>query len=65
MRNEKPQFLKKVIALNGDICSPNLGLTDQQRELLIKKTHVVFHFAATVRFNAKLKDAIEMNTVRY
>lgn len=62
MRNEKPQLFKKVIAMNGDVCSFNLGITDQQRELLINEVHVVFHFAATLRLEAKLKDAIEMNT---
>lgn len=65
MRNEKPQLFKKVIAMNGDVCSFNLGITDQQRELLINEVHVVFHFAATLRLEAKLKDAIEMNTVKY
>ena len=49
----------------GDVCLPNLGLTDQQRELLINEVHIVFHFAAKLRLEAKLKDAIEMNTVRY
>jgi len=65
MQNEKPELFKKVIPMNGDVCLPNLGLTDRQRELLINEVHVVFHFAATVRLDMKLKDAIEMNTVRY
>lgn len=63
MRNEKPQLLKKVIPMNGDVCLSDLGITDQQRELLINEVHVVFHFAATLRLEAKLKDAIEMNTI--
>ncbi|XP_036149633.1 putative fatty acyl-CoA reductase CG5065 [Monomorium pharaonis] len=62
LRNEKPQLFKKLIPLNGDVCLPDLGLTDQQRECLINEVHVVFHFAATLRLEAKLKDAIEMNT---
>ncbi|KAG5323035.1 FACR1 reductase, partial [Acromyrmex heyeri] len=62
IRNEKPYLFKKVIPMCGDVCLPNLGLTDQQRELLINEVHVVFHFAATLRLEAKLKDAIEMNT---
>lgn len=61
LRNEKPQQFKKVIPINGDVCLPNLGLTDKQR-MLLTKVHVVFHFAATLRLEAKLKDAIEMNT---
>jgi len=51
--------------MNGDVSLPNLGLTDQERELLINEVHVVFHFAATLRLEGKLKDAIEMNVVKY
>ncbi|KYN29624.1 PREDICTED: putative fatty acyl-CoA reductase CG5065 [Trachymyrmex cornetzi] len=62
IRNEKPHLFKKVIPMCGDVCLPNLGLTDQQRKLLINEVNIVFHFAATLRLEAKLKDAIEMNT---
>ncbi|XP_018051262.1 PREDICTED: putative fatty acyl-CoA reductase CG5065 [Atta colombica] len=62
IRNEKPYLFKKVIPISGDVCLPNLGLTNQQCELLINEVHIVFHFAATLRLEAKLKDAIEMNT---
>lgn len=57
-------MFKKVIPLNGDILSDNLGLTEEQRECLINEVHVTFHCAASLRLEAKLKDAIEMNTVR-
>ncbi|KAL6426742.1 hypothetical protein ACFW04_009232 [Cataglyphis niger] len=63
IRTEKPQILKKVIPLNGDICSDNLGLTNEQREHLINEVNVVFHCAATLRLEAKLKDAVEMNLI--
>ncbi|XP_011266457.2 putative fatty acyl-CoA reductase CG5065 isoform X1 [Camponotus floridanus] len=63
IRTEKPQVLKKVIPLNGDICSDNLGFTDEQRELLINEVNLVFHCAATLRLEAKLKDAVEMNMI--
>lgn len=43
----------------------NLGLTDEEREKLINEVHIVFHLAATLRMEAKLKDSLEMNTVRY
>ncbi|KAL6258578.1 hypothetical protein P5V15_010532 [Pogonomyrmex californicus] len=61
IRNEKPQLFKKVIPLNGDILSPNLGLFDEQRELLANEVNIVFHSAATLRLEAKLKDAVDMN----
>ncbi|XP_011635035.1 putative fatty acyl-CoA reductase CG5065 isoform X2 [Pogonomyrmex barbatus] len=61
IRNEKPQLFKKVIPLNGDILSPNLGLFDEQCELLANEVNIVFHSAATLRLEAKLKDAVDMN----
>ncbi|XP_025265588.1 putative fatty acyl-CoA reductase CG5065 isoform X3 [Camponotus floridanus] len=61
IRTEKPQVLKKVIPFNGDICSNNLGLTDKEREQLINEVNIIFHCAACLQMNAKLKDAVEMN----
>ncbi|XP_025261932.1 putative fatty acyl-CoA reductase CG5065 isoform X2 [Camponotus floridanus] len=61
IQTEKPQVLKKVIPFNGDICSDNLGLTHEERERLINEVNIIFHCAASLRMNAKLKDAIEMN----
>ncbi|KAL6420855.1 hypothetical protein ACFW04_014381 [Cataglyphis niger] len=63
IQTEKPQVLKKVIPFNGDICLDNLGLTDEQREHLINEVNVVFHCAATLRLEAKLKDAVEINLI--
>jgi fatty acyl-CoA reductase len=39
----------------------NLGLTPEDRSLLEKKVSVVFHCAANVRFDQKLKDAVSYN----
>ncbi|XP_050457641.1 putative fatty acyl-CoA reductase CG5065 [Cataglyphis hispanica] len=61
IRTEKSQVLNKVIPFNGDVCSDNLGLTDEQCEHLINEVNVVFHCAASLQMDAKLKDAVEMN----
>ncbi|XP_025268577.1 putative fatty acyl-CoA reductase CG5065 [Camponotus floridanus] len=61
IRTEQPQVLKKEIPFNGDICSDNLGLTDEEREQLINEVNIIFHCAACLRMNAKLKNAVEMN----
>ncbi|XP_066589751.1 putative fatty acyl-CoA reductase CG5065 [Prorops nasuta] len=63
IRKETPEMMKKVVPLSGDVASPYLGLTKDQIEILTNETQIVFHFAATLRLEAKLKDAIEMNTV--
>ncbi|XP_015440371.1 PREDICTED: putative fatty acyl-CoA reductase CG5065 [Dufourea novaeangliae] len=63
IRKLKPHVLKKVVALPGDVTMEQLGLTSEQQEMLINETDIVFHCAATLRLEAKLKDAIEMNTI--
>ncbi|XP_020290772.1 putative fatty acyl-CoA reductase CG5065 isoform X2 [Pseudomyrmex gracilis] len=63
LHEQKPQIFKKVIPLNGDILSDNLGLTTVQRECLIQEVNVVFHLAASLRMEAKMKDSIKMNTM--
>lgn len=65
IRKQKPEMLKKVKALNGDVGMKNLGLTDEQLDILINETDIIFHCAATLRLESKLKDAIDMNTVNF
>lgn len=63
IQKQKPETMKKVIPLSGDVGMKNLGLTNEQLEILINETDLVFHFAATLKLESKLKDAIDMNTV--
>ena len=65
IRKQKPEMLKKVKALSGDVGMKNLGLTDEQLDILINETNIIFHCAATLRLESKLKDAIDMNTVNF
>lgn len=65
IRKQKPNVMKKVIPLQGDVMQENFGLNDEQIETVREEVQIIFHFAATLRLEAKLKDAIEMNTVNY
>ncbi|KAJ8982208.1 hypothetical protein NQ317_013510 [Molorchus minor] len=47
--------------MEGDCERPNLGLGEEDRNILIKEVDIVFHVAATVRFDEKLKTAIRIN----
>lgn len=47
----------------GDIAQPSIGLTDADVTKLTENVNIVFHSAATVRFDQKLKDAANMNTL--
>ncbi|KJE91335.1 male sterility protein [Capsaspora owczarzaki ATCC 30864] len=63
LREEQPDFAAKVIPVIGDIMFPQLGLSHQDRDLIIKNVNVVLHCAATVSFNEKLRIALAMNVV--
>lgn len=55
--------LKKLICVSGDISQPLIGLNELDVKLLIENVDIVFHSAATVRFDQKLKDAANLNTL--
>lgn len=48
--------------IEGDITEPNLGINEKSRKLLMEKINIVFHSAASVRFDDPLKKAILINT---
>ena len=39
-----------------------MGLTESDRKLLIDEVNIVFHLAATIRFDEPLKKAVLLNT---
>nr|CAD7427540.1 unnamed protein product [Timema monikensis] len=61
VRKERPHAFEKVVLVNGDVTMENLGLSSKDRTLLENEVTVVFHSAATLRLEAILKDAVEMN----
>lgn len=62
LRTEKPSALNKVVPIDGDVELEDLGLIPAVKARLQDEVSVVFHCAATLRLEAKLKDATEMNT---
>jgi fatty acyl-CoA reductase len=54
--------LKKIVALPGDCAELGLGLSASDRQLLEERVSIVFHTAASVRFDDSLKSAVLMNT---
>ncbi|XP_038219950.1 fatty acyl-CoA reductase 1-like [Zerene cesonia] len=62
LRKEKPNvFKEKVFFVAGDISEIGLGLSDEDRMLLINRTNIVFHVAASVRFNDGFELAAKLN----
>jgi len=52
---------RKVVAIAGDISVTNLGLSAADRQLLADRVSIVFHVAATTRFDLPLRQAVIIN----
>ncbi|XP_055837529.1 putative fatty acyl-CoA reductase CG5065 isoform X1 [Episyrphus balteatus] len=62
IKEEKPEVLKKVTLVQGDVTFDTLGLNGDNLKLITNNTNIVFHMAATLKLEGNLKDAIDMNT---
>ncbi|XP_038214633.1 putative fatty acyl-CoA reductase CG5065 [Zerene cesonia] len=61
LKEVRPNDLKKVIAIEGDVTSPRLGIKDEDEQKLIDQVSVVFHSAATVRFADPFRTTMAVN----
>lgn len=61
LKQENPKALEKIQVIEGDAQKLNLGISEDDAEKL-KSCSVIFHSAASVRFDDPLKDAILLNT---
>lgn len=61
MKAACPDYLSKVAPIVGDCVKPNLGISENDRNTMISEVEIIFHVAATVRFDAHLRDAVNIN----
>ncbi|XP_055381361.1 uncharacterized protein LOC129611958 [Condylostylus longicornis] len=61
LKSTHPENLQKIKAISGDVLQLNLGISDEDIKQLENVT-IIFHAAASVRFDDPIKDAIIMNT---
>lgn len=54
--------MNKVFAIAGDVSEPNLAISESDRRLLADTVNIVYHAAATIRFDEALKKAVLLNT---
>ncbi|CAF4346610.1 unnamed protein product, partial [Rotaria sordida] len=55
VREINPNFEEKISVLQGDILDPNFGLSPTDENILLEQCQIVFHSAATVRFQEPLR----------
>ncbi|XP_024883964.1 putative fatty acyl-CoA reductase CG5065 [Temnothorax curvispinosus] len=63
LRRDSPGELTKMIPVAGDITQPQLGISIEDKTLLIQSVSIVFHLAATINFNEALKLSVTVNTL--
>ncbi|XP_037042767.1 putative fatty acyl-CoA reductase CG5065 [Bradysia coprophila] len=61
VRSGNLHALKKVVPIFGDVTHMQLGISDSDQELLCRRVSVVYHLAATIKFDEKLKLAVKIN----
>ncbi|XP_022209941.1 putative fatty acyl-CoA reductase CG5065 [Drosophila obscura] len=62
LRTEHPERLRKIFHFAGNIEDDNFGLAEPDRVRLCGEVNIIFHSAATVRFNECLKVAARVNS---
>lgn len=63
LKHERPKFHHKVSAIAGDASLPGLGMSQSDRVKLAEEVNIVFHAAATIRFDEHIRTAININVL--
>ncbi|XP_060876847.1 fatty acyl-CoA reductase wat-like isoform X1 [Metopolophium dirhodum] len=61
IRHEKPDFIKSIKIIEGNLEESSLGLSLDDHDWMIENVNFVFHCAATVKFNETLELASKIN----
>ncbi|XP_012270706.1 fatty acyl-CoA reductase wat-like [Orussus abietinus] len=61
LKETHPKFRHQIVAVAGECNAPDLGISPSDRATLIQEVSIVFHVAATLRFDEKLKLAVAVN----
>ena len=54
-------LMSKIHIIEGDCAYKGLNLTPSDRQLITENVSLIYHFAATIRFNERFKPAVELN----
>lgn len=55
--------LDKLYVISGDICQADMGLSELDKDTLVRHVNIVFHVAASVRFDEGMKQAAHENAL--
>ncbi|TWW64778.1 Fatty acyl-CoA reductase 1 [Takifugu flavidus] len=63
VREDDPDFHRKIIPISSELTQPGLAISPQDGERLASCINIVFHCAATIRFDEPLKHALQLNVI--
>ncbi|XP_074554579.1 fatty acyl-CoA reductase 1 isoform X3 [Halichoeres trimaculatus] len=63
VREDDPNFHQKIIPISSELTQPGLAISPEDVERLTACINVVFHCAATIRFDEPLKHALQLNVI--
>lgn len=63
LRQSKPECLKKIRLISGDIIEDNLGINEKDEIEIIENVNIIFHCAARAKFSLSLREALIFNTL--
>ncbi|XP_068621896.1 fatty acyl-CoA reductase wat-like [Battus philenor] len=61
LHKHKPEFVKNVLAIAGDVSQLELGLSEDDRIMITEQVNVIFHSAANVSFDGTIKSVTLIN----
>lgn len=61
IREDNSDVFKKLVAIEGDVTKPELGMSSTDSQLIMENVAIVFNLAATVRFDENIRTASTMN----
>lgn len=61
LETETKDIFKKLIPVSGDVGQEQLGLSPEDRKILIDNVDVVIHSAATLDFEDNLRPTVNIN----
>uniref|UniRef100_A0A8C1J0C4 Fatty acyl-CoA reductase n=1 Tax=Cyprinus carpio TaxID=7962 RepID=A0A8C1J0C4_CYPCA len=63
VREDNPDFHQKIIPISSELTQPGLAISPEDVQTLTSCINIVFHCAATIRFDEPLKHALQLNVI--
>ncbi|OWR51076.1 hypothetical protein KGM_211700 [Danaus plexippus plexippus] len=63
LQNTSKDIFNKLVPISGDVGVENLGINDNDRQILIDEVNIVIHSAATLDFEENLRPTVKINVL--